>query len=101
MLKLFSWVNGVDRRRTKNRGKHLAIKKIAPRVRGSVSTEGFKVAETGHLFSLEGSVAEGDRLDKTRLDRAVVVVVPDEGDGRGLERATVGHLRSEESSHGT
>lgn len=30
VLKLFSWVNGVDRGRIKKGGKDLAIKKIAP-----------------------------------------------------------------------
>jgi hypothetical protein len=42
---------------------NLAIKKVAPRVRGSVSTEGSKVAETSHLCSLNCFVAESDRLD--------------------------------------
>jgi hypothetical protein len=54
-------------------GKNLAIKDIAPWVRGSVSTEGLKVAETGHLCSLDCSVAESDRVDKTRLDTSSVV----------------------------
>ena len=41
-------------------GNNLAIKEVAPRVRGSVSTEGLKVAETGHLSRLDCSVAESD-----------------------------------------
>lgn len=73
VLKLFLWVNGWDTRRIKNGGKNLAIKDIAPWVRGSVSTKGLKVAETGHLCSLDCSVAESNRVDKTRLDTSSVV----------------------------
>ncbi len=74
----------MDRWRIKKEGKNLAIKKVTPWVRGSVSTEGLIVAETGHLCSLDCFVAESDGLEgQTRLDTSVEVVVPDEGDGRG------------------
>jgi hypothetical protein len=54
----------------------LAIKEIAPRVRGSVPAERLKVSKTGHRLRVDWAVAESDRLDKNRADKLVLVLVP-------------------------
>ena len=57
------------------KGKDLAIKEIAPGVRGSVPAERLKVSKTGHRLRVDWAVAESDRLDKNRPGKLVLELV--------------------------
>lgn len=57
---------------TKEEGKDLAIKEIAPRVGGGVPAERLKVPKTGHLSGLDCAVAESDRLERKKRDKVGV-----------------------------
>jgi len=63
----------------------LAIKEIAPRVRGGFPAERLKVPKTGHLSRMDCAVAASDRLDRNRQDKLVLVVVC-WGSGLGLRQ---------------
>jgi hypothetical protein len=56
----------VGRTTEKEGEKNLVIKEIAPRVRGGVPAERFKIPKTGHLLGLGCAVAESGRLDKRK-----------------------------------
>ena len=63
MLKLFYvsmwWIDD----RNKGKGANLAIKEVAPRIRGDFLAKRFKVPKTGHRLRVDCDVAKGDRLD--------------------------------------
>ena len=55
------WTDG----RNKEKWTNLAIKEVAPRVRGGFLTERFKVPKTGHRLKVDGDVAKSDSWIKT------------------------------------